>query len=80
VSREVRVFVVYGFSSVHDALVAESVLKGAGVTVTPVPSPKELGELCGIALRIAPEDATHAHRLLESAGIAPRKSAEIRDR
>ena len=78
-SRELRTFVVYGFSTVHDALGAESVLKGAGVSVTPVPSPKELGELCGIAMRIAPEDAAHARLVLESAGIAPREAAEIRD-
>jgi Protein of unknown function (DUF3343) len=79
VSRELRTFVVYGFSSVHDALGAESVLNGAGVPVTPVPSPKEIGELCGIALRVAPEDDAHAQRLLEGAGTAPRAVAEIRD-
>lgn len=79
-SGELRVFVVYGFSSVHDALGAETVLKGAGVAVTPVPSPKELGDLCGIALRVAPDDAVHARRLLESAGMAPRKVAELLDR
>jgi len=71
--------VVYGFSSVHDAMAAESVLNGAGVSVTPVPSPKALGELCGIALRVTPEDAAHARRLLESAGTSPRAVAEIRD-
>lgn len=78
-SRELRAFVVYGFSSVHDALGAESVLNGAGVSVTPVPSPKEIGELCGIALRVAPVDDAHAQRLLEGAGMAPRAVAEIRD-
>jgi hypothetical protein len=79
VSRAPRPFAVYGFASVHDALLAESVLTSAGVVVTPVPSPKELGDLCGIALRVAPEDAVHAERLLESAGMPPKRRAEMRD-
>jgi hypothetical protein len=74
-----RPFVVYGYASVHDALCAESVLKGAGLAVTPVPSPKELGELCGIALRVDPSDADHAERLLRSAGMEPKVRAEIED-
>lgn len=78
-SRSARLFVVYGFSSVHDALGAESVLKSAGLAVTPVPSPKELGELCGIALRVDPADADHAERLLTSAGTEPKVRAEIED-
>jgi hypothetical protein len=79
VSRVPRPFVVYGFASVHDALFAESVLKSAGLAATPVPSPKELGDLCGIALRVAPDDAAHAERLLDSAGIPPKRRAEMRD-
>jgi hypothetical protein len=79
VSRTLRSFAVYGFSSVHDALLAESVLKSAGVAVTPVPSPKELGDLCGIALRVAPRDAAHAERLLDSAGMPPKRRAEMKD-
>lgn len=78
-SRSARLFVVYGFSSVHDALGAESVLKGVGLAVTPVPSPKELGELCGIALRVDPADADRAERLLKSAGMGPKVRAEIED-
>ena len=78
-SRSARLFVVYGFSSVHDALGAESVLKDAGLAVTPVPSPKELGELCGIALRLDPADADRAGMLLTSAGMEPKARAEIED-
>ena len=78
-SRGLRTFVVYGFASVHDALAAESVLKGAGLAVSPIPSPKELGDLCGIALRVEPADAPHAERLLASAGALPVKRAEFQD-
>lgn len=74
-----RPYVVYGFASVHDALMAETILKEAGVAVTAVPSPKELGELCGIALRVEPEEAVRAERLLASAGKDPRGRAEIED-
>lgn len=77
--REPRTFIVYGFASVHDALAAESILKGVGLPVTPVPSPRELGELCGVALRVAPEDSAHAERLFESAGTPARARAEMRD-
>jgi len=79
VSREPTRFVVYGFASVHDALAAETILKGAAVPVTPVPSPKELGELCGIALRVSPEHDEHARRLLSGAAMEPRAVAEILD-
>ncbi|MDO8964522.1 MAG: DUF3343 domain-containing protein [Coriobacteriia bacterium] len=78
-TRAPRPWVVYGFASVHEALGAESVLKGADVTVTPVPSPKELGDLCGIALRVAPAEADHAERLLAGAGMSPRKRALTED-
>lgn len=79
-SATLRPFVVYGFASVHDALAAESVLAGAGVAVTPVPSPRELGELCGVALRVEPGDAVHAERVLASAGASPAARAEVLDR
>lgn len=79
-SGEARPFVVYGFASVHDALAAESVLLGAAIAVTPVPSPPELGELCGVALRVEPADAAHAERLLAGAGAAPVARADVLDR
>lgn len=78
-SRELRRFIVYGFSSVHDALAAESALKQAGVAVTAIPSPRELGELCGVALRVGPEQATAAQAVFAAAGTPPRASAEIDD-
>lgn len=78
-SHEPRLFAVYGFASVHDALTAESILKAAGVGVTAVPSPKELGELCGVALRIDPGEEDRAERLLASAGRQPRAKASMED-
>jgi hypothetical protein len=74
-----RPFVVYGFPSVHDALTAEAILKTVGIAATPIPSPRELGELCGIALRVAPSDAASAERALADAGHAPRAHATIED-
>lgn len=74
-----RRFVAYGFASVHDALAAESALTSAGIAVTAIPSPRALGELCGIALRVEPAQAGVAEAALEVAGLPPRASAEIDD-
>jgi len=79
VSAEPRRFTAYGFASVHDALAAESALKAEGIAVTAIPSPRALGELCGIALRVAPQDADAAEAALERGGLPPRASAEIDD-
>lgn len=74
-----RRFTVLGFTSVHDALGAEAVLKAAGITVTAIPSPRELGEICGIAMRIKPRDAAEAERTLARAGTQVRARTEILD-
>lgn len=74
-----RPFVVFGFASVHDTLQAEDALKKAGVPAVTIPSPKELGELCGIALRVAPDDAEAAESALALAGAPPRARADITD-
>jgi putative Se/S carrier protein len=79
VSAPSRRFVVFGFSSVHDALGAEAVLKAAGLPVTAIPSPRELGELCGIAMRVEPLDADEAERTLTRAGTQPKARTEILD-
>lgn len=74
-----RRFVALGFASVHDALAAEAVLKEAGIPVIVIPSPRELGEICGIAMRIEPGDSEAAERALAGAGMAPRARAEFLD-
>jgi len=78
-SRERRRFVVFGFGSTHDALDAEALLGDLGVTVTPIPTPKSVGSLCGIALRLEPADEERARRYLEGAGIAITSAGEIDD-
>jgi hypothetical protein len=40
-----------------------------GVAVTTIPSPAALGSVCGIALRMEPEETERAERLLEAAGL-----------
>lgn len=78
-SPEPRRFVIYGFASVHDAMAAEDALKAGEVAVTAIPSPRALGELCGIALRVAPQDAETAEAALMRAELPPRATAEIDD-
>jgi hypothetical protein len=72
-------FTVFGFASVHDTIAAEDALVRACVTAVTIPAPKELGELCGIAIRVRPQDADAANRALERAGTPALRSAEIED-
>lgn len=74
-----RRFVVYGFASVHDALTAESALRDANVGVVTIPSPRGLGELCGVALRVEPDLAEAAEAVFAERGTTPRATAEIDD-
>ena len=76
---EPRRFTVFGFASVHDTLAAEDALRVAGVPAVTIPSPNELGELCGIAIRVVPGRAAEAAGALEAAGTPPRASVEIVD-
>jgi hypothetical protein len=77
--RERRVYAVFGFATTHDALAAETALKAAGIPVTPVPAPRELGSLCGIALRLEISDADRSAAVLAAADIAPTARADIAD-
>jgi len=57
------------FYSTHQALAAERLLKSHGIAQTVVPTPRELSGNCGIALRIAAEDAEVVRALLAEEGI-----------
>lgn len=61
-------YVVYGFASTHDALVAERALLEADMTHTTIPAPKEIGALCGIALRVPWQDGADTDVALINAG------------
>jgi hypothetical protein len=72
-------FAVLGFGSTHDALDAESALQGAGLEVLPIPAPKSIGALCGIALRLPPEQLHSARDCLAAEGISIAATSEIED-
>lgn len=78
-TAERRWFVVFGFGSVHETLAGEDALKRAGVPATTIPSPRALGELCGIALRVETGDATAAEDALAEAGALPTARVELLD-
>lgn len=78
-ARARRPFVAYGFRTTHEALQAESILKGAGLSVVPIPTPSVLGELCGIAMRVPPEQAEAAEKALLAGGVSPEASTTIED-
>ena len=77
---EPRPFVVFGFDSVHDTLAAEDVLRSSRVPAVTIPSPRELGELCGVALRVEPFAAPDAEAAFAAAGTPARARADILDR
>ena len=80
IDSRLRPFAVFGFESVHDTLAAEDVLRDAGIPAVTIPSPKELGELCGIALRVEPDAAAGAEAAFALAGAPARARASILDR
>ena len=77
-SRTPRRFAVLGFASTHDALDAEALLLDLGIDVVPIPAPKTLGTLCGIALRLEIADETRALAL--SGGCRYRRRRSRRGR
>ncbi len=64
-----RRFIVLAFTSTRESLAAEAALLDSGVTVKAVPLPRHRGPLCGIALRIPPEEAARAEAALSDHGI-----------
>lgn len=78
-SRVPQRYVVFGFSTTHDALDAEAALGSAGVRAVPVPAPAALSAKCGIALRLPPDEERRARSVLAAAGIAPSARIEIDD-
>ena len=74
-----RPFLVFAFDSTHEALEAEDALKRAGVSVVPIPTPVTLGGLCGLAMRVPPEEAHEARNVLGQARIRPRAETTIDD-
>jgi hypothetical protein len=78
-ARTPRTFAVYGFATTHDALAAEALLQAASIAVTPIPAPRELGSLCGIAMRVEPADAPRVEAALAAGGLAWSARADIDD-
>lgn len=72
-------FVVFGFGTTHEALSAEELLKAHGLRVVPIPTPRELGALCGIAMRLPLEEEDEGRALLEGRGLGPERTARIED-
>lgn len=70
---------VFGFASTHEALDAEALLDDMGIEVVPIPAPKSIGTLCGIALRVPPSDFERAQSYLDAVGIIPHATLEIED-
>lgn len=79
VTRAPRHFRLFGFTSTHRALDAEALLDDLGIEVVPVPTPKPLGALCGIALRVPIEEADRAETYLVRAAIEPANTLDIVD-
>jgi hypothetical protein len=77
--RQLRPFVFLAFGSTREALGAEEVLLDAGLAARPVPLPRHRGSLCGIALRLPPEQEHAARSALAEHGIAVAARDELDD-
>lgn len=77
--QPLRPFVVLAFDSTQTSLEAENVLVEAGLTVRPMPLPPQRGNLCGIALRLLPEEEIAALAALDERGIRVAARDEIQD-
>lgn len=77
--REPRPFSVLSFASTHLALDAEAALHAAALDVVPIPTPERAGSLCGISLRIPPEQLPAARQALDAAGVVISSAIEILD-
>jgi hypothetical protein len=73
-------FIVYGFATTHDALVGERTLLEADIIHATIPTPKSLGALCGIALRVPEDVAEDAESALTSAGCSWTARVRMQDR
>ncbi len=78
-ARALRTFAVLGFASTHDALDAEAALRANDIEVVPIPAPKSIGSLCGIALRVVPEQLERVVACLGAAGVSIAANCEIED-
>jgi len=57
------------FDSSHHAILAETVLRDAGLPVTLIPTPPTYSSGCGLALKIREQDLNLVSRLAEARGI-----------
>ena len=78
-AREKRAFAAILFGTTHDALAAEDALKAAAIDVVPIPAPPSSEFLCGLAMRVVPDDLDCARSVLHESGIEVRSIAEIED-
>lgn len=72
-------FVVFAFETTHQALDAEAALKAARLGVVPIPTPAEMGGLCGLAMRLPLDEGDQARSVLAEAGVPPRAETVIED-
>lgn len=77
--RDLKRFVVLAFGSTHESLAAEDALLDAGFTVKVMPLPRTRGSLCGIALRLPPEERHPALAELARHGLVVAALDEIED-
>lgn len=77
--RETRRFLVFGFETTHDALLAEDTLRGGDIDAVPVPTPYSLGAHCGIAMRVPVQQSEAARSVLEDSPVTPTSEALIDD-
>ncbi len=56
---------VFLFSSIHDVMRAEKLLKGGGIKVDLIPVPREISSDCGVAIELSSDSEEEAFHLLQ---------------
>ena len=77
--REKRIFAAILFSTTHNALAAEGALKAAGIDVVPIPAPPSSDFLCGLAMRVLPDQSDRAQAVLAEHDIEVRDIIKVED-
>lgn len=78
-SRLLRPFVVLAFGSTRESIAAEEALLSAAVPYRAMPLPPQRDGLCGIALRLEPDDETRGVEAIAAQGIRVLARDEIDD-
>lgn len=69
-------FCVVVFESTHDAIKTEKAIK-AELTVTLIPTPREISASCGLSVRFSPEEIENVRRIVKTVGLERKRMFKL---